>query len=338
MRVLVTGSQLWPDRRAVYSELRILKAGCDARGESLTVVHGNCPTGADAFAAGWAHERVYEGVIEESHPADWKGPRKKGAGYARNAEMVKLGADLCLAFIHNESNGSTHCSDLAKKAGIETKIFRSASNMPQIQHPNRVQEELKLEGARLIFRNFGGEKKLYNEEGDRNFAVALDEETALEYKAVGWPIVVREKMDDLGRSENLYHLPVKVRMDGKFPPKLWVITKSKNSRTPLDADMLTILDYAEFDLVDLRIRPYNWGPIQGKFGTAAYLKIGFFILHEDDLELKYAHIPIEDEPLALESGIEDAEVLSDTEWEVDPQTEQEDLDQIERRELTRGSK
>lgn len=209
--------------------------------------------------------------------------------------------------------------------------------MSQIQHPNRVQEELKLEGVRLIFRNFGGEKKLYNEEGDRNFAVALDEDTALDLKSIGWPIVVREKTDDLGRSDNLYHLPVKVRMDGKFPPKLWVITKSKNSRTPLDADMLTILDYAEFDMVDLRIRPYNWGPIQGKFGTAAYIKIGFFILHEDDLELKYAHIPIEDEPLALESGIEEGEALSETEWVVDPETEQDDLDRIERRELPRGS-
>lgn len=210
--------------------------------------------------------------------------------------------------------------------------------MPQQQHPKRVQEELKLEGARLIFRNFGGEKKLYNEEGDRNFAVALDEDTALHLELLGWNVVVREKQDDLGRTEKLYHLPVKVRMDGRFPPKLWVITKSKNTRTPLDADMLGILDYAEFDLVDLRIRPYNWGPIQGKFGTAAYLKIGFFILHEDDLELKYAHIPIEDEPLALESGIEEAEVLSEGEWEVDPQTEREDLDRIERRELPRGSK
>lgn len=345
MRVLVTGSQLWTDKKLIFEELDYaLESLCrdDTDTEYIfELVHGHCPNGADAFADEWGVLRKSEGfpIVIERHKADWKGPRKRGAGYARSAEMVKLGADHCLAFILDESPGSTHCSDLAEKAGINTQIFRSTSPMPpaqRIAHPKRVENELKIEGARLIFRNFGGEKKLYNEEGERNFAIALDEETALSLKEIGWAVVTRERTDDLGRTENLYHLPVKVNMKGRIPPKFWVIIKSKNIRTPLDEDMLTMLDYAEFDIVDVLIRPYNWGPIQGKFGTAAYIKIGFFVLHEDDLELKYADIPIE-ETLAIESGVEDAEIVSESEWAVDPEDEQDGLDRIERRALPRGS-
>ena len=113
MRVLITGSRTWPDARAVYRALDELSSTVD----ELTVVHGACWRGADRMASEWCRGR--DDVVEERHPADWSAGRI--AGFNRNTAMVKLGADLCLAFIHNHSRGASHCARLAEEAGIETR-------------------------------------------------------------------------------------------------------------------------------------------------------------------------------------------------------------------------
>lgn len=110
-RVLVTGSRTWTDKEAILAAFR--KHANKAH--TITVVHGACPKGADALADELAQEF---GVPVERHPADWS--IGKQAGFRRNAEMVAAGADVCLAFIHNNSKGATHTADLAEKAGIPT--------------------------------------------------------------------------------------------------------------------------------------------------------------------------------------------------------------------------
>jgi hypothetical protein len=118
-RVLITGSRDWTDREAIGQALIESRDGYpreDTR--RMLLVSGACPTGADRIAEEYA--RAWGWLIER-HPAEWNLYGKR-AGFARNAEMVNLGADVCLAFIKNQSKGASHTANLAKLAGIPTLV------------------------------------------------------------------------------------------------------------------------------------------------------------------------------------------------------------------------
>ena len=116
-RVLVTGSRTWTDEEAIAEAL----AGHWHDGNALLVT-GACPRGADEIA-----ERIWRsrGGLVERHPADWRTGRD--AGMRRNADMVSLGADVCLAFIRDGSPGATQAARLAEQAGIPVHRFETGS-------------------------------------------------------------------------------------------------------------------------------------------------------------------------------------------------------------------
>ena len=134
-RVLVTGSRFY---KGIDKVFQILEREYDMYGPFI-LVHGGCKDGADNYAHQWyewldADDKY--GIIEEIHFADWKpqgknGPVDYGAGIKRNHEMVRLGADICLAFptICNKkksncpphkhySHGTADCMEAARRAGI----------------------------------------------------------------------------------------------------------------------------------------------------------------------------------------------------------------------------
>jgi hypothetical protein len=117
-RVLVTGSRTWNDQAVIWQALANVVRQLPPDRE-VVLVHGACPRGADEMAHQWM--RGYGGVIE-AHPANWV-KHGKAAGFRRNAEMVALGADICLAFIRNNSRGASHTAALAEKAGIPTRRY-----------------------------------------------------------------------------------------------------------------------------------------------------------------------------------------------------------------------
>lgn len=117
MRILVTGSRDWDDERTIRSAL--LLASYYLRVFAPTIVHGACPSGADAIADRFA---VDNGWPVERHPAKW-GTFGKSAGFVRNKFMVDTGASLCLAFIKNDSKGASMTARLAEEAGIPTMRF-----------------------------------------------------------------------------------------------------------------------------------------------------------------------------------------------------------------------
>ncbi|MGJ6968913.1 bifunctional DNA primase/polymerase [Streptosporangium sp. G11] len=108
-RILLTGSRTWTDTATIRAAL------AEHWGDGTAVlVTGACPRGADAIAETlWAEQ----GGHVERHPADWDAHGKR-AGILRNADMVALGADLCLAFIRDASPGATHAAHLAERADI----------------------------------------------------------------------------------------------------------------------------------------------------------------------------------------------------------------------------
>lgn len=119
MRILVTGSRDWEDEALLQEVLFEYLPGRGSEMHTVVLVHGDCPTGADYMA--WLNWTA-NGGSDEPHPADWKTHGKK-AGYLRNAEMVALGADVCLAFIRNKSRGASMTAALAEEAGIPVRRF-----------------------------------------------------------------------------------------------------------------------------------------------------------------------------------------------------------------------
>lgn len=130
-RVLVTASTTWRMRSSIWGELYRL---ADEHGfEGFTVVHGDAE-GGDAIAQDWALRNAHRGVINEPHRAQWRinGWYNPRAGFERNAHMVNLGADKCLALAArcadprcvakgldaHYTHGTTHCAGLAAEAGI----------------------------------------------------------------------------------------------------------------------------------------------------------------------------------------------------------------------------
>lgn len=116
MRVLVTGSRSWLDRETIRSAMLAQwdKAG---RGD-VTLVHG-AAEGADVLAASVALELHW---TIEPHPALWR-DFGKSAGPIRNAEMVGMGADVCLAFPLFNSRGTIDCMMRAHHAGIPVLVY-----------------------------------------------------------------------------------------------------------------------------------------------------------------------------------------------------------------------
>jgi hypothetical protein len=136
-RVLVTGSRDWPDKAPIYRALyfqRII-AGDDG----MIVVHGACPTGADAIADHWAHHFYPDHVKAEPHPANWDLGKK--AGPLRNQAMVDLGADICLGFPMPSSRGTYDCMQRARAAGIQVTEIPGLwpAELQNPQHAGRIQ-------------------------------------------------------------------------------------------------------------------------------------------------------------------------------------------------------
>lgn len=129
-RVIVTASRDHPRPEAVRKALDETLAELGP----FLLVHGNCPTGGDAYADAWSLDHQNDGVRVWRENAEWTrdcdtgchhAPRTRdgenfcpAAGPIRNRKMVSDGAARCLGFPFGKSTGTRGCMKLADDAGI----------------------------------------------------------------------------------------------------------------------------------------------------------------------------------------------------------------------------
>lgn len=114
MKVLICGSRDWPTAREAEIADRVkMLAPTD-------VVIAGAAKGVDKLAAEAARGR---GLDVREFPANWDA-HGKSAGFKRNVEMLNEGPDLVIAFVHNDSAGTSHTIEQAFIRGIKTEVVR----------------------------------------------------------------------------------------------------------------------------------------------------------------------------------------------------------------------
>lgn len=126
---------------------------------------------------------------------------------------------------------------------------------------------LQIDEARIIYRNFSGAPSKFNREGDRNFAVVInDEEIKDALIEEGWNVKIKAPREE--GDEPFMYLPVKIKFNERGPK---VYLKSGKATNRLDEESINCLDHVDIVSVDMDIRPYDW-EVQGKTGRTAYLQ------------------------------------------------------------------
>lgn len=150
------------------------------------------------------------------------------------------------------------------------------------------QTDLVLEDVQITFRNFAGAESQFNNKGDRNFSIWIDDVAAENLEAAGWK-VKRTKIREEGDEPRAY-MPVSVKYHPKIqPPKVKMITSRGIEN--LDEEAIDVLDFMDVAKVDLILRPFHWKLQNGSEGVKNMLKSIYVTIREDELEIKYADMP-----------------------------------------------
>lgn len=145
---------------------------------------------------------------------------------------------------------------------------------------------LLVEDATIIFKNFAGRSGKFNKEGERSFALVIDDpELAQNMREEGWNVKIKPPREE---GEGVFcYLSVSVVFptpDRNFPIK--IVQFTKNGPVELNEETVGLLDMARFASCKVAIRPYNWTTNTGS-GIKAYLRTMHVVLEEGDFASDY---------------------------------------------------
>ena len=144
---------------------------------------------------------------------------------------------------------------------------------------------INIEGATIIWKNFSGERDKFNP-GKRGFSVVIDDAVmADELRNEGWNVKERPLQEGADPSEQEWTLPVKLNMNRYT--QVWLIVG--NHKTLLNEDTVAQLDVVDIVNCDISIRPYEW-EMSGRTGITAYVDSMYVTIRENKFAEKYADL------------------------------------------------
>jgi hypothetical protein len=153
---------------------------------------------------------------------------------------------------------------------------------------------INISNAKLIFRtNFKGIAGPWNNEGERNFNVILEDEALEQALAYGMNVKMTNPRGDY---EPVNY--IKVNIGYKFRAPHVELINSRVKRV-LNENTIGILDDFEYDNIDIVLRPNRWHRPNGDTGVNAYLQSMYATIAEDAFANKYYDIPTVDDDGAI---------------------------------------
>lgn len=144
---------------------------------------------------------------------------------------------------------------------------------------------INIEGAMIIWKNFSGERDKFNP-GKRGFSVVIDDTVMTdELRREGWNVKDRPLQEGADDSEQEWTLPVKLNMNRYT--QVWLIVG--NHKTLLNEDTVSQLDVVDIVNCDISIRPYEW-KMNGRTGITAYVDSMYVTIRENKFAEKYADL------------------------------------------------
>ena len=130
---------------------------------------------------------------------------------------------------------------------------------------------LQIDDARITFRNFSGIGSKFNREGDRSFALVIDNQEIADALladtnefGAAWNVKIRHQDEDTP----FMYMNVKVKFNGRGPA---IYLKTGDVMNKLDESNVSMLDKIDIASVDLDIRPYD-DEFNGRGFRSAYLQ------------------------------------------------------------------